>query len=101
MNPHSEMEICPTVVGSSRCDDLARVERGKGIVLAGTNPGIRSAPDSARGHRSAMTLPAAEFGMNATRAPALERRAPPRRVSILRLATHRAETVLGAPTAAR
>ena len=60
----SETEDCTPGAGSSRCDDLARVQRAKGIVHDGTNAKICSAPATARGHRSAMTLPMAEVGIN-------------------------------------
>ena len=43
---------------------LARVQQAKGIVREGTNAKSHSAPDTARGHRSAMTLPTAEIGFN-------------------------------------
>src|SRR5882672_8104487 len=61
--PNSDIEVRATVVGSSRCDDLARVHRAKGIVQEGTNANTCSAANTAWRHRSAMTLPAAEFGM--------------------------------------
>ena len=50
------------VEGSSRCDDHARVQRAKGSVSDSTNANICSAPGTARGHRSAMTLPTAKSG---------------------------------------
>ena len=74
LNSNSELEVSTTVAGSSRCDNLARVQRAKGtpinrvlarsgVVQKGTNTDLRSAPVTARGHRSAITLPTAEFGL--------------------------------------
>jgi hypothetical protein len=57
------MGIRAAVVGSSRCDVLARVQRAKVIAQEDANVKSRSAPDTARGHRSAMTLPTPEFGL--------------------------------------
>ncbi len=57
-------DVCATAVGSSRCDDLARVQRAKRISPEGADANTRSTPDTARGHRSAMTLPAAESGLD-------------------------------------
>ncbi len=51
------MRVRAIGVGSSRCDDLARVQRAIGMVQNRANASNRSAPDTARGHRSAMTLP--------------------------------------------
>lgn len=56
---------CLDLVGSSRCNDLARVQRAKRIVWEGANTNVRSAPGTARGHRSAPSLPTSEFGLKA------------------------------------
>jgi hypothetical protein len=37
LNLNSEMEVYVTGIGSSRCDDLARVQRANGIMQEGTN----------------------------------------------------------------
>ena len=57
LNPNAEIAARATVVGSAHCDDLARVQRAKGMVLNGPNANSDSAPDTARGQRSALTLP--------------------------------------------
>ena len=57
--PNSEIEARATVVGSARCDDLARGQRAKGMGLDGGNASKHSAPATARGQRSALTLPTA------------------------------------------
>jgi len=51
------------VVGSARCADLARVQRASGRVPERTPAKVPSAPDTARGHRSAMPLPRMAFGL--------------------------------------
>ena len=67
MDPNSEMEVRATGVGASRCDDLARVQRAEATVRNGSIGKSRSAPDTARGHRGAMTLPTQEFGLKSAR----------------------------------
>jgi hypothetical protein len=61
-NPSPEVERCPDMVGIARCAVPARAERAERKVQRFAQTHVHSAPGTARGQRSAPSLPASEFG---------------------------------------
>jgi ubiquinone/menaquinone biosynthesis C-methylase UbiE len=60
--PNSEVKHCVNEIGQARCTVPARAKRAGRTVQSVTPDNVPSAPGTARGQRSAPSLPASDFG---------------------------------------